>query len=392
MRKKIALVNQRYGLEVNGGSELHCRQLAEKLSAIYDVEVITTCALDYVTWANYYSEGVETINGVTVRRFASECERVTEKFNKFSDKVLIGEHSDSDEDKWIDMQGPYCPKAVEYIKEHHSDYAVVIFMTYLYYITARGMALNLDNAFLLPTAHDEPPIYLRYYKKVIENAKGLIYLTDEEKDFIEKHFSVNNIPNIITGSGVDLPDKPLNEISMKKCPNNYIIYIGRIDESKGCGILFDYFTRYKSRNNSDLKLVLAGKSVMTIPDDSNIISMGFVSDEEKFYLLQNSKLLVLASEFESLSMVVLESMACGKPVLVNGKCKVLKGHCLKSNAGLYFENYYQFEAELNYMLKHNTEYKIMCENGKKYVEENYRWDVILDKIRGLVDAHLNKYE
>ena len=57
MREKIAFVNQRYGLEVNGGSELLCRQMAEKLSEIYDVEVITTCALDYVSWENHYAAG-----------------------------------------------------------------------------------------------------------------------------------------------------------------------------------------------------------------------------------------------------------------------------------------------------------------------------------------------
>lgn len=385
MRKKIALVNQRYGLEVNGGSELHCRQLAEKLSEIYDVEVITTCALDYVTWANYYKEGTEIINGVTVRRFKVERERETESFNRFSDKVLIGKHSDDEEEQWIDMQGPFCPAAVSYISEHHSDYAVVIFMTYLYYITARGMALNLDNAFLLPTAHDEPPVYLRYYKRVFENAKSLIYLTEEEKCFVEKQFNVEGIANVITGSGVDVPDQTLiNRCKFSNLPQNYVFYVGRIDESKGCGLLFDYFLKYKSRAKSELKLVLAGKSVMNIPLDKDIIHMGFVNDEEKFYLYQHSRALVLASEFESLSMVVLESMACSKPVLLNGTCSVLKGHCEKSGAGLYFENYYEFETALDFLLTHKRAYEDMCENGKRYVEENYRWNVIISKICELI--------
>ena len=167
MRKKIALVNQRYGLEVNGGSELHCRQYAERLTQWYDVEVLTTCALDYTDWANYYPEGESVINGVTVRRFPVERKRNKKVFDKLSDRVLNSPVSEEEEERWIDEQGPYCPACVEYIKEHYGDYTVVIFMTYLYYITARGVAADIPNAFLLPTAHDEKPIYLKYYHKLL---------------------------------------------------------------------------------------------------------------------------------------------------------------------------------------------------------------------------------
>ena len=74
-KEKIAFVCQRYGLEVNGGSELLCRQLAEKLAGYYDVEVYTTCAIDYVTWKNEYRPGTEEINGVTVHRFLNARQR-----------------------------------------------------------------------------------------------------------------------------------------------------------------------------------------------------------------------------------------------------------------------------------------------------------------------------
>lgn len=386
MRKKIALVNQRYGLEVNGGSELLCRQLAEKLTDIYDVEVLTTCALDYTTWENYYSEGVETINGVTVRRFKTDRQRDMKKFNKLSEKVLTSEHSNEDEEKWLDEQGPFCTDCVSYVEKHCDDYIAIIFMTYLYYITAKCLPMKFKNAFLLPTAHDEPPVYLRCYDEVFGNAKALIYLTDEEKKFTDSRFNTADIPYIIGGAGVDVPPADLLINAAEKFGlDDYIIYIGRIDESKGCGTLFKYFREYKKRNKNNLKLALAGKSVMDIPHDPDIISLGFVSDIDKFSLIKDCRLLVLSSEFESLSMVVLESMSLRKPVLVNGRCEVLKGHCLKSDGGLYYTSYFEFEGALNYMLSHKEETKQMGENGHKYMNDNYRWDVIIDKIQNLIE-------
>ena len=386
MRKKIALVNQRYGLEVNGGSELHCRQYAERLCEWYDVEVLTTCALDYTTWENYYPAGVSELNGVTVRRFSVTKQRNPKSFDRLSDRVLNVPVSESEEEKWIDEQGPYCPECVEYIKEHSEDYSVIIFMTYLYYITARGVAAKLDNAFLLPTAHDENPIYLKYYHKVFENAKAFVYNTTEEKAMVDKMFKVEGIPYVITGVGIDAPaPDTLFDAKERYGLGDYILYVGRIDESKGCGTLFKYFEEYKKREGGDLKLVLVGKSVMDIPERDDIVPLGFVTDEEKFSLIKDCRLLVLASEFESLSMVVLESMFYGRPVLVNGRCKVLRGHCVRSNAGLYFENYFEFEGALKFLLERDAEYAVMGENAKKYVAENYRWDVIMDRLRELID-------
>lgn len=385
MREKIAFVNQRYGLEVNGGSELLCRQMAEKLSEIYDVEVITTCALDYVSWGNHYAAGQTLINGVKVRRFSVEKTRNTKAFDKLSGEVL-GAKDYSKEERWIDEQGPYCPECVSWLKEHHGEYKAVIFMTYLYYITAVTLSEPMDNAVLLPTAHDEPPLYLPIYKRVFKNARAFIYLTDEEKTLVEKKFGVENVPNIITGAGVDVPRaEDLFDAKERYGLSDYLLYVGRIDESKGCSRLFRYFEEFKKRGGfPELKLVLCGKAVIDIPKRDDVVSLGFVTDEEKFSLIKDCKALVLASEFESLSMAVLEGMTYNRPVLVNGKCKVLRGHCVKSNAGLYFENYFEFEGALNYMLKNSEGYARLCEGGSSYVDKNYRWDVIIKKVETLL--------
>ena len=199
-------------------------------------------------------------------------------------------------------------------------------------------------------------------------------------------FSVENTPWIITGIGIDAPDESrLFSAGEKYGLDNYILYVGRIDESKGCGTLFRYFTEYKKRVGGDLKLVLVGKTVMDIPKRDDIVYLGFVSEEEKFALTKDARLMVLASEFESLSMIVIESMFYGRPVLLNGKCKVLRGHCTRSNAGLYFENYFEFEGALNYLLNNPDKYEIMRNNARRYVAENYRWDTIMTKLRDFID-------
>lgn len=388
MRKKIALVNQRYGLEVNGGSEYYTRLIAEKLTEVYDVDVITTKALDYTNWKNYYKADEEDINGVHVLRFPVKKPRASD-FNSFNEKYLTkiqsGNRDISDEALWFEKQGPYSPDAVDYIKFHKDEYAAVIFVTYLYYLSVMGLPEAAEKAVFIPTAHEEPYIHFKTYEELFHLPKAFIFLTDEEKELVHGLFGNENIPHIVAGTGVDVPSS-VDPDSFRKRYGDYIIYVGRIDENKGCPVLFDYFTEYKKRTGGDLKLLLMGKPVCKIPSHPDIISLGFVSEEDKFNGIAGAKLLILPSAFESLSISVLEALSLGIPVLVNGKCSVLKGHCTKSNAGLYFNNYFEFEGALNYMLTHREEYSQMCENAKKYVDENYRWDIIIQKICGLIES------
>lgn len=389
MKERIAFVCQRYGMEVNGGSELYCRQLAEKLLQLYDVEVFTTCAEDYVTWANQYPVGDTTINGVLVHRYPVTKERNQKTFDAITRKVLGNStHTDEEELKWIEEQGPVCPQLLEVLKKEYKQYKAVIFMTYLYYLTAKGLPIGFENAILIPTVHDELPVYLREYDKIFAAAKGIIWNTDAEQEFALRRFPhIRSIPSIMAGIGVDVPEGELPNIPESIQGKDYIVYAGRIDESKGCGDMFRCFEQYKKKHpQSNLKLVLIGKPVMKIPKHRDIINLGFVSNEMKFAVMRAAKALVLFSQYESLSMVVLESMTMGRPVLVNGKCEVLKGHCIKGEAGLYFTSAREFDETLDYLLEHDDVYNAMCNNGKIYVRENYQWDVILERISHLIDG------
>jgi len=384
MKKRIAIVNQRYGLEVNGGSEVLTRMLAERLNPFYDIEVITTCALDYMEWKNYYPEGVSDVNGVKVRRFIVEKQRDMEHFLNVHYCILDGYDL---EQEWVDEQGPYCPGAVEYIKNNKDNFDVFIFFTYLYYLTVRGITSVKNKVILIPTAHDEPQIYFNVFREIFNVPKAIVFCTEEERDFIHELFQNQKIPNDIIGVGIDTPKKAKPKKFKKKYNlTNYLIYAGRIDIGKNCPELFKFFIEYKRLNPSDLKLVLIGQEIIAIPNHPDIISLGFVSDKDKINSMAGAKLLVMPSYHESLSIVVLESMISGVPVLVHGKCEVLTGHCIKSNAGLYYINYNEFEGCINYLLNDNDVYEKMGKNGKEYVEMNYRWDVIISKLKDLIES------
>lgn len=387
MSDKIAIINQRYGIEVNGGSELYSRQIAERLAAKYEVEVLTSCALEYERWSNHYQEGVEIINNVTVRRFRTEHERKQAIFSALNREMHLNENATEEQSEhWIDEMGPYCPSLIEYIKENKEKYRVFIVVTYLYWPAVRSIPEVADKAILIPTAHKEPYIDFKMYKKIFELPKAYVFLTDEERELVMSKFSIADKPYDVMGVGVDVPENVDGSAFKKKYGlDNYLIYVGRIDLGKESPRMFDYFMEYKRRNNSSLKLVLMGKAVIDIPQHPDIINLGFVSDEDKFNGIKGARALILPSKYESLSISVLEAMKLSVPVIVNGRCDVLKGHCTKSNGGLFYNNFFEFEGAVNYLLSHKEEYQKMQDNAVRYVDTYFDWKVIMEKFDMMIE-------
>lgn len=396
--KKVAFVVQRYGAEVNGGAETLARQMAEHLNKEYDVSVLTTKALDYITWEDYYKEDYEVINKVRVRRFPVDKPRNIKEFSRICKKVLDNEkHTLAMEEEWFDKQGPYSPGLIQYIKDNKDNYDVFIFMTYLYYTTVKGLPVVKDKAVLIPTAHDEAPVYLKTFREIFNMPRGIFYLTHEECEFTQKLFNNSNIINNngYGGSGIEIPDSVNADfIKDKYGIEDYIVYAGRIDVSKGCKELFKYFKKYKRHNKNNLKLVLIGKEVMRVPHNSNIISLGFVSEQEKYDVMAGAMALIMPSAFESLSIVVLEALGLGIPVICNGKCDVLKGHCKRSGAGIAYEDYRQFEAAINRVINEIGSDEDLCRiirnNAMEYVRNNYTWDIIMKRFNEVIEACARK--
>ena len=385
---RVAFVVQRYGEEICGGAEQHCRLVVEHLVPYVDVEVVTTCALNHLPWDNHYRAGETTINGVTVHRFPIDRTREHRAFDALSAKVFGGYHSYLDELAWVEMQGPHSPELLTFLARNRYDYDLFVFMTYQYFPTVFGLNIVSERSAVAPLAHDDRTLYLDVYNPVFRLPRHIIYNTDTERSMVNWRFSNAEVPGTVIGTGIH--DPGVRDAAGFRARHGIdgpiLTYVGRVEPSKGCPQLFDHFARYKAEHGGNLALVLVGKSEIAIPSRPDLYALGFVSDEEKFDALAASTVVVLPSETESLSMVNLEAWTAGVPVLANGICQVLKDNCLKSDGGLYYTSYDEFAACLDLLIGDPDLRTTLAENGRAYVDENYGWDAIVGKYLGVFTA------
>ncbi len=375
---KLAVVVQRYGADINGGAELHARYIAERLSRHAQVEVITTCARHYVSWKNELPAGVEQINGVTVRRFPVAHERQPYDFGRKSVRVFEQVHSVEDELRWLDSEGPACPALVRHVEQAAADFDYILIFSYRYYHAWHAARRVADKAVIVPTAERDPAIGLSIFGPVFRGVRALMYNSPEERAMIQAASGNERVPGVVVGVGSDVPDRtePTRFRRKFNIHRPFAIYIGRIDENKGCAELFSHYLRYAASFPRGLDLVLVGSAIIDIPRHPKVHHLGFIDDRDKFDALAASDLLIMPSYFESLSMVALEAWALGRPVLANGHCDVLKGQCIRSNAGLYYERYEEF-VEALYSLESNGPLNAhLGRNGRTYFKRHYAWPVI----------------
>jgi glycosyltransferase involved in cell wall biosynthesis len=386
---KLGIVVQRYGAEINGGAELHARYVAEHLSSHADVEVLTTCARDYITWRNEYPPGATTVNSVPVRRFSVRRERTVDEFGRASERVFNHRHSCADELAWLDEEGPTSPELVKHVGKNESLYDFFIFFSYRYYHAYYGVRAVPRRAILVPTAERDQVIGVSLFHPIFRSVRAIMYNSPEERALIHAVSQNEDTPGVVVGVGLDIPSASSPNRFRQKyhVDDPFAIYVGRIDENKGCKELFDFFERYLEWAPTKLSLVLLGEAVLPIPRHPRIRHLGYLSDTDKFDAMAASELLIMPSYYESLSMVALEAWALGKPVVANGKCDVLRGQCVRSNAGLYYETFAEF-GETLYALESNRPLRLaLGQNGRDFYRANYGWPVIegkyLDTVRTL---------
>lgn len=377
-RLQLAVVVQRYGADINGGAELHARYIAERLAVHANVRVLTTCATDYVTWRNELPPGEERVNGVPVERFPVEHERELHDFARRSHRVFNAIHSIQDEIRWLDSEGPASRRLIARLRAARDEFDFVLLFSVRYYHAFHGARALPDRAVLVPTAEREASLGLGIFQPIFRGVRAIMYNSFEEHAMITTLARNEHVPGVVVGIGSEVPDAvdPGRARDKFGLHDPFIVYVGRVDANKGCADLFDHFLAYLRRTGRALDLVLVGRAVLDIPRHSRVRHLGFVSDEDKFDVMAGAELLVMPSYYESLSMAALEAWALGRPVLANAHCDVLVGQCLRSNAGLYYENTREFGAALDALLDTPELAATLGANGRAYFDRHYAWPVI----------------
>jgi glycosyltransferase involved in cell wall biosynthesis len=382
---KLAFVVQRYGADIAGGSELHCRDLAQRLAPRHDITVLTSCARDYVSWKNEFQAGETTDGPVRVLRFAVSRTRRLHEFSSLSDEVFEGGAPRERQEEWFRENGPQVPGLLEHLRQHGRTYDAVLFWTFRYYPSFFGVPLVRDRAVLLPTAEDEPAVHLSITEEFFITPAAYLFLTPEEQALVSGRAGRALEPAAVIGTGLEpAGPRPGRELLRSHgIPEDYLLYLGRVDRNKGCDTLLEYFQEYESASSA-MTLVLAGPVKLHIPKHQSIRPLGYVSDQLRAALLAHARLLIVPSPYESLGIALLEAWNHGVPALVNARCRVLKEQIRRANGGLHYRSFSEFCEALDYLSSHAEERRALGRQGLQFVEREYRWETVLPRVERLL--------
>ncbi len=383
---RLLFVVQRYGEKIFGGAEQASRMFATRLASRgHDVEVLTSCALSYVDWADHYPPGTTELEGVIVHRLPVVSPRDPAIFGPLNGRVNANPHPTPLllQRAWLRSQGPTLAGQTEWLRERAGGYDVAVFFTYLYATTALGLpvAASLVPTLFHPLAHDEPPFWLPVFDTTLRSAGRMAYLTEEERDLVARRLG-HPVSGRVIGIGDDL-DPPLGDTVALRSrlglgDRPYLAYVGRVDPAKGAVELLDGFRAYKDRNPGDLALLYIGESVAPLPPHPDVFLTGFVDEPTKHGLLQGAVALVNPSYFESFSMSLTEAWALRRPGLVQGASAVLRGQARRSGGAIPYEGFAELEAGIDLLAGDRRLGDALGRTGRRYVEARYGWDVVLD--------------
>lgn len=385
--KKIGFVIPWYAENIPGGAEMETREVTKHLKAAgLDVEILTTCVKEFGSdWnKNFYPEGEEIVHNVPVKRFKVR-KRDTRAFAAVNTKLMNGTVPTAEEQQIFVDEMVNSPDLYKYIKKHSREYTAFVYIPYMFGTTYFGVKTCPEKAVLIPCFHDEAYVYMDIFRSLYSKAAGMIFNARPEYELTKRLYDIENMQTVVMGIGMDT-DLTSDAAAFRKkfgISEPFIIYAGRKDAGKNVHTLVKYFSEYRKRRVTDLKLVLIGGGEIQIPADvrDHVIDLGFVDRQDKYNAIAASEFLCQPSKNESFSLVIMESWLCGRPVLVHEKCAVTANFARESEGGLYFNDYFEFEGCTDFFLSKKDTAAQMGRNGCAYVKKNFDWDIIVDKYK-----------
>jgi len=384
---KIAIVTPWFSENVSGGAEKFAGGIATCLkNAGLDVEILTTCGRDsFWDWGtDYYPEGVQEISNLTVRRFPLR-KRNKKLYEELLGKLLSGQELNYLEEMQLLNETVNSDKMYDFIQHYGSEY-LYLFIPYLFGTTYWGSRIRPSQSYIIPCIHDENMAYFHSMGHLFTRVQGLLFNTIEERELANKIHPSLIGDNVISGGGVEVLYEPNEERFRQKynIKDDYFIYVGRQVTGKNVPQIIDYFTRFISEKPQSTKLVFIGNGeeqvIEAMKKCPNIIHLGEVPDEDKFDALQGAIALIQPSLMESFSIVIMESWLCDTPVIVNEYCHVTKGHCVRSDGGLFYRDYSTFMETIEKYLFDIEFRRDKAVKGKEYVEKYYTWEAVAHRI------------
>ncbi len=386
---KLGCVIHRFGPDIAGGSEGHCRAVAQHLADRHDITILTSCARDHLTWSNAYPPGPSALGRLQVVRFPSVRQRSLARFAEISDRAFAGVASEAEQEQWFRENGPEVPALVDYLREHGASFDLILFWAYRYYHAFFGLPLVAKRAILVPTAEEDPTIHLDVLSRFFQLPAGFVFMTPEERELVASRLQQPLAPSCTIGCGIDPPAAVGNDLAALGVAPPYALYLGRIDPNKGCRTLIRHMQQFHAQAPPALRqvpLVLAGPASMPLPEHPLIVTTGHVSESARDALLAHASALIVPSPFESLSMVLLEAWNYGVPALVNAHCAVLKGQALRADGALYYRDAAEFVRGLTLLLERPDVAAQLGSQGRAYVDREYRWPRVMDTLEAFLES------
>ena len=416
---KFAFVTARYGADITAGPDHACRVLAEQVSSRHDVDVLTTCARNPQTWKNEYSEGTDRVRGALVRRFAVSQTRDEHAFGQFAARVLAGPRSRADELEWLRRAGPWSAGLIDFIRRQHKSYDVLVFFSLCSPVTVTAAMLAPERTIVFPYLQLQPALRFDVGAEILSSVRGVGLISGTERHLLRSYMRVTPQHDEVVGIGIDpspeqsyprhqqdpadvvVADDDMGAGGEDDVPASYLegrgvpfrrrhrlygpfaLYGGRVEPNNGCEEMLDYFDTFAA-SDGDTSLALMGVKMMKVPDEPYIRLAGVLPERQRMIACEAADVTIAPSADDLVAQPLLESLAVGTPVLASACNSAAVEHCRRSNAGLYYSNRGEFVEALRLLMTNSRLRSRLGENGRTYIQQNFRWDAVLGRFDRLV--------